>query len=59
MGSSVAVMRSKNSSQVSSSRFNRSNRSFVDEADREEAAEVLREIDDEDDFAELDDELPT
>jgi hypothetical protein len=31
----------------------------VDDADREEAAEVLREIDDEDDFEELDDELPT
>jgi len=31
----------------------------VDEDDREEVAEVLREIDEEDDFAELDDELPT
>ena len=31
----------------------------VDDADREEVAAVLREIDDEDDFAELDDELPT
>jgi hypothetical protein len=31
----------------------------VDDADREEVAAVLREIDDEDDSAELDDELPT
>jgi len=31
----------------------------VDEDDREEIADALREIDEEDDFAELDDELPT
>ena len=31
----------------------------IDDADREEAASVLREIDEEDDFAELDDGLPT
>lgn len=31
----------------------------VDDADREELAEVLQEIDEEDDFAELDEELPT
>lgn len=31
----------------------------VDDADREEIGDVLRDIDDEDDFAELDDELPT
>jgi len=31
----------------------------IDEEDRAEIAEVLRDIDDEADFAELDDELPT
>jgi hypothetical protein len=31
----------------------------VDDEDREEIAETLAEIDDEDDFAELDKELPT
>jgi hypothetical protein len=31
----------------------------VDDADREEIGEAFREIDEEDDFAELDDELPT
>jgi hypothetical protein len=31
----------------------------VDEEDRGEIAETLKEIDDEDDFAELDEELPT
>jgi hypothetical protein len=31
----------------------------VDDVDREEIGETLREIDEEDDFAELDEELPT
>lgn len=31
----------------------------VDDDDRTHVAEILREIDDEDDFGELDDELPT